>query len=150
KFQEDVYASSLDQPAEPFGDSAERNDVVALVLKWWRGDRKTEGRVLRKKQCGGIGDRRIERRGFLEIGNELGERFGVHDRPGKLVCAESAAFSKNIDIFSGKLRLRSGSVVFFYEIGEMQCAEKPRGPRPDNQNLRFELFALNRHAVILS
>src|SRR5205823_9370527 len=83
KFLEDVDASGFDKAAEPFGDSAQRDNIVPLVLKRWRRDGKTQGGTFCEKQCGGIRDRRIQRRGLLKIGNELSKRFGDHDRAGK-------------------------------------------------------------------
>src|SRR2546429_392139 len=43
KFLEDVDASGFDKAAEPFGDSAQRDNIVPLVLKRWRRDGKTQG-----------------------------------------------------------------------------------------------------------
>src|SRR5262249_57355222 len=46
KFLEHVDAGGLHEPAEPLRDFAQRNDVVALVLKRWRSDGDAKRRVL--------------------------------------------------------------------------------------------------------
>ena len=69
KFLEDVDACSFHQPTKPFRDFAERNDVIAFVLKRRWSDWKTHRGSFCKQQCGGVCDARIERRRFLEIGN---------------------------------------------------------------------------------
>jgi len=64
--------------------------------------------------------------------------------------ADFAAFFEDVDIFGGELGLGAGVVVFFDEIGEMQCAGETGGACADDQDVCFELFALDGHGHILA
>ena len=104
---------------------------------------------MREEESGVVGDRRVERSGFFEVGDEFGERFGIHDGAGELMGADFAAFFEDVDIFGGELRVGAGFVVLFDEVGEMQRAGQACGSGADDQNVGFELFALNGHGVRL-
>jgi hypothetical protein len=110
-----------------------------------RSDGKAEGRVFGKEESGGIGDGRVEGRGFLEVRDEFGEGFGIHDGTGELMRSDFAALFENVDIFGGELGLGAGVVVFLNEIGEMQGAGEAGGACADDQDVGFELFALGSH-----
>ena len=99
-----------------------------------------------------FGDRRIQRGRLLEIGNQFAQRLRIHDRAGKLVRADFAAFFQDVDILGGKLGLCAGFVVLLNEIREVQRAGKPGGSGADDQDIGFELFALrdHRYAPILA
>ena len=108
-----------------------------------RSDGKAERGVFGEEESGGIGDGSVEGGGFFEVGDEFGEGFGIHDGAGELVGADFAAFFEDVDIFGGELRLGARVVVFFDEIGEMQGAGEAGGACADDQDVGFELFALD-------
>ena len=80
---------------------------------------------------------------FSKPGTSSASAFGIHDRAGKLVGANFAAFFEDVDIFSGELGLGAAGVVLLDEIGEMQRAAQSGGPCADDQYIGFELFALD-------
>jgi type IV pilus assembly protein PilA len=102
-----------------------------------------------EEECRGLRDRRIEWSRFLKAGDKFGERFGIHDRAGKLVSADFASFFQDVNIFSRKSGLGAAGIVLLDEIGKMQRATQPGGPRADDQDVRFQLFALDGHFAIL-
>ena len=59
------------------------------------------------------------------------------------MSADFAAFFEDVDIFGGERWLGAGVVVFLDEIGEMQGARETGGSCADNQDVGFELFALD-------
>jgi len=63
------------------------------------------------------------------------------------VGADFAAFFEDVDIFGGELGFGAGVVVFLDEIGEMQGAGEASGACADNQDIGFELFALDCHGL---
>ena len=65
---------------------------------------KRDGGVFGEEERGVIGDGRIERRGFFEIGDQFGERFRIHDGAGELMRADFASLFEDVDIFGGELR----------------------------------------------
>ena len=103
--------------------------------------REKEGRV--------VGDRRVERSGFFEVGDELGEGFGIHDGAGKLMGADFAAFFKDVNIFGGELGVGVRGVVLLDEVGEVEGAGQACGSGADDEDVGFELFTLNGHGMIL-
>ncbi len=147
KFFEDVDASGFDEPAEPFCELAKRNDVVAFVLKRRRSDGKTERGVFGEEESNGIGDRCVEGSGFFEAGDKLGKGFGIHDGAGELMRADFAAFFEDVNIFGGERRLGAGVVVLLDQIGEMQGARETGRACADDQDIGFELFALDGHGL---
>ena len=86
---------------------------------------------------------------FSKAGNEFGERLGIHDRAGKLVRADFAAFFEHINIFSRERGLGAAGIVLLDEIGEMQRAAQSGRPCANDQYIRFELFSLDAHEFIL-
>ena len=108
-----------------------------------RSDGKAEGGVFGEEESGGVGDGSVEGRGFFEVGDEFGEGFGIHDGAGELVRADFAAFFEDVDIFGGERGLGAGVVVLLDEIGEMQGAGEAGGACADDQDVGFELFALD-------
>ena len=76
---------------------------------------------------------------------KFGECLGVHDGAGKLVRANFATFFENVNIFGGKLGLCPASVVLLDEIREIKCAAQPGRTGADDEDVRFELFALDGH-----
>ena len=145
KLREDIDAFFLDKSAEPLHEFVERNHVVPVIAQRRRSDGKL-ARIAFGEVVGGVaGDRRIERRGFLEIRNEFAERARIHDRAGELMRADLPRFFEDIDIFGGK---RGGFFlrgVALDQVRKMERAGKPGGPGADDQNVRFKLFALNSH-----
>ena len=137
ELREDVDALLFDQAAEPFHELVERNDVVAVILQRRRRDGKLVRAFLGEVVGGIAGDGRIERRGFLEIGDQFAQRARVHDRAGKLVRADFAGLFEDVDIFGGKLGRFFRSGVLLDQVGEMQRAGKPGRARADDQNIRF-------------
>ena len=100
------------------------------------------------KIVGGVaGDGRIERRGFLEIGNQFGDAARIHNRAGKLVRAEFAGFFEHVNIFGGERGSFARGGVLFDQIREMQRAGEAGGACADDQNIGFELFAFDWHAL---
>jgi hypothetical protein len=63
------------------------------------------------------------------------------------VGADFAAFFEDVDIFGGELRLGAGVVVLLDEIGEMQGTGEAGGACADDQDVGFELFALDGHSL---
>jgi len=150
EFFEQVYARVFDQATHPLHQFVERDDVVAGIVKGRRRDGDAVRMFFREDERGGIGDRRIQRRGFLKVRNKFGKRLGVHDRAGKLVRADLAALFEDINIFGGKFGFGATGVVLLDEVCEMQSAGEPCGSRTDDQYVRFQLFPLNGHSRILS
>ncbi len=142
---EDVDVRGFHQPAQPFCDFAERDDIVAFVLERGRSDGEAEGGVFREEEHGGIRHWRVKRRGFFKIRHQFCQRLRIHNRAGKLVRANFAALLQNVNTFRRKLRLRTALVVLLDEIREVQRARKPRRSRADDEDVRFELFTLNGH-----
>jgi hypothetical protein len=97
-----------------------------------------------------VGDRSIKRRGFLEIGNQLGQRLGIHNCTGKLVRADLTALLEDVNVFGRQRELRAGSVVLLDQICQMQRARKPCRTCSDDENIRFKSFALDGHRAILA
>src|SRR6266568_546298 len=150
ELREKIYARLFHQAAKPLHQLAQRNNVIAAILERGRGDGKAIGGILGEEKRGIVGDRRIERRGFLKIRHQFGERARIHDGSGKLMRADFAPFFEDVDIFSGKRRFSAGFVVFLDEVGQVQRAGKARRPRPDDENIGFELLALYAHRAILA
>ena len=96
-----------------------------------------------------VGDGRVERRGFLEVGDEFGERFRIHDGAGELMGADFSSLFEDVDIFGGEFRLRTRFVVLLDEVGEVQRAGQPCGSGADDQHIGFELFTLDGHGMDL-
>src|SRR5229473_7317126 len=147
---EEIYARLFHQAAKPLHELAQRNNVIAAVLEWRRGDGKAIGGILGEEKRGIVGDRRIERRGLLKIRHQFGERARVHDGARKLMRANFAAFFEDVDIFSGKRRLSAGCIVLLEEVAQMERAGKTGRPGSNDQHVGFELFALDSHAAILA
>ena len=124
---EKIDAFLFDEAAEPFDQFVEGDDVIAVILQRRRSDWGLQGFFFGEVVDRVAGDGRIERGGFLEIGNEFAEAAGIHDGAGKLVGADFAAFFKNVDIFGGKGGSFVGRGVFFEKIGEMQGAGQAAG-----------------------
>ncbi len=59
--------------------------------------------------------------------------------------ADFAAFFEDVNVFGGELGLGAGGVVLLDEIRQMQCAREACGPRADDKDIGFELFALIGH-----
>ena len=116
---EEIHAGFFDQFAQPFHQSVEGDDVVAFVLERRRRYGKTKRGALCEKQSGVIGYGSVQRGGLLEIGDQFGESFGIHDGAGELVSADFAALFEDVDIFRGKRRsaCRRRFVVLLDEIG---------------------------------
>ena len=127
-------------------------DVVAFVLE------EAFGGVMGKREGGVFGEEEsgwesvtgsVERRGFFgSRGYEFGEGFRIHETAPESAGADFAAFFEDVDILGGEWGLGAGLVVFFDEIGEMQGAGKAGGPCPDDEDVGFELFALDGHGLI--
>ena len=60
--------------------------------------------------------------------------------------ADFAAFFEDVDVFGGKFGLGAGFVVFLDEVGEMESAGETGGACADDQDVGFELFALDGHS----
>ena len=102
-----------------------------------------------EEKCRVVGDGRVERRGFFEVRDQFGESFRIHDRAGELVGADFAAFFEDVDIFRGKFGLAAGFVVFLDEVGEVEGAGEAGRSCADDQDVGFELFALDGHELCL-
>ena len=63
------------------------------------------------------------------------------------MSADFAAFFEDVDIFGGEWGLGAGVVVFLDEIGEMQGAGEACGACADDEDVGFELFALDGHGL---
>lgn len=64
--------------------------------------------------------------------------------------ADFASFLENVNIFSGKFGEFSSGFVLLESIRQMERARKPRRPRADDQNIRFEDFVFTAHGSILA
>ena len=100
---------------------------------------------MREEESCVVGDGRVERGGFFEVGDEFGERFRIHDGAGELMGADFSSLFEDVDIFGGELRIRVGGVVFLDEVGEVERAGQACGSGADDEDVGFELFALNGH-----
>ena len=63
--------------------------------------------------------------------------------------ADFSSLFEDVDIFGGKLGVGVRGVVFLDEVGEMEGAGQPCGSGADDENVGFELFALNGHGMRL-
>lgn len=63
------------------------------------------------------------------------------------MSADFAAFFEDVYIFRGERRLGAGVVVFLDEIGKMQGARETGRACADDQDVGFELFALDVHGL---
>ena len=150
KMREDVDARLFHELTEPLHQLIERDDVVAVVPQRRRSDRKLQ-RAGGGEEIGRIvGDGSIERRGLLEVRNQLAQSARVHDRAGELVRAEFARLLEHINILGGKRGRAPGLGVLFDEPRKMQRTGQPARPRADDEYVRFELLALHRHRDILA
>jgi hypothetical protein len=151
ELREEIHALLLDQFREPFHDLAERDDVVAVIRKRRRRDRKFERASFGQIVDGVAGDRRVKRRGLLEVRHEFAQRARVHDRARELVGAHLPRLFKNVDILGGKRRRFLGLGVLLDQVGEVQGAGKASWACADNQDICFELFPFNLiwHLTIL-
>ena len=87
---------------------------------------------------------------LLEIGNQFGERFGIHDRAGELVRAYFSSFFQNVDIFGGELRPIAAppdSLCFLMRLARCSAQERPAGPAP---TMRTSASSCSRCTVITS
>ena len=147
---EKVYAGGFHQAAEPLGDFVQRNDVIAGVHKRRRSNRRAERGTFGKEQRGRISHRSIERSSFCEVRYQFSKRLRIHDRAGKLVRANFAAFFQHVNILRRQFGLGAGRGVRFDEIGKVQRTGESRRPRTDDQHIRFELLALHAHGHAVS
>ena len=82
---------------------------------------------------------------FSKSGTNSRRAFGIHDRARQLVGANLAALFEDVDILGGEFRLRAAFVVLLNQIGEMEGAGEPGRSGADDEDVGFELFALNGH-----
>ena len=65
------------------------------------------------------------------------------------MCADFAPFFQNVNIFGGEFRFCAARVVRFDEIRQVQCTGKSGRTGANDEDVGFELFALNGHSAIL-
>ena len=91
KTGEQIDALGLDEAGEPFDELVQRDDVVAVIAKRRRRDRKAELAVSREKVDAIVVHRRGERcaPGF-EVGNEIAQARWIEHRAGQHMSARLA------------------------------------------------------------
>ena len=152
KLREEVHAGFFDKAAQPFYQAIEGDNVIAFVLEWRRSDGKAERRVFGEKQSGIVGYRSVQWSALLEIGDEFGEGFRVHDRARKLVRSDLAPLLEDVDIFRGKCGAAGGSggfVVLLDKVGEMEGAGQAGGTGANDQDVCLKSLALFGHRFLV-
>ena len=147
KLREEVHALFFDEAAEPFHQLVERDDVVAMILQRRRSDGKFVAAGFGEVVGRVAGNGSVERSGFFEVRDELAQSARVHDRAGKLVRADFAAFFQDVDIFGGERGRFFRFVVLFDQIREVQGAGEAAGTGADDEDIGIELFALDAGGV---
>ena len=111
KAGENFHAQVLGLLRQPAGHVAQADDVVTVVLKtaWQQEVGRAKRRFLAQEHHGVVGDGLVQRGAeFLPVGNQLGQRLGVHDGARKNVRAGLGAFFEHhhrhiLALFGGQL-----------------------------------------------
>ena len=139
---EDVDAFGFDQPAQPFHEAVQRNDVVAVVLER-RGREGKGGLAAAGEEVDVIVVHQgAERRAaLLEVGDQVAERARIEHRAREHVRAGLPRLLEHRD---GE-RLAAALLL---QLCQPQCRRHPRRAAPDDENVYLEGFTLHRQPSI--
>jgi hypothetical protein len=97
---EDFHAQVFSLLGQPAGEVGQAQDVVAVVLRalWQKDAGGAGGASLGQEAPGVVGHGLVERGAqFFPVGEEFGQRFGIHDGAAQDVGAGLAAFFQHDD-----------------------------------------------------
>ncbi len=141
KAGEDVNALGFDQPAKPFDEPVERNDVVAVILERRRSDWKLDLAGPGEKVDVIVMDFRGEwRAALLEVRHELPERRRIEDRARQHVGPDLARLlqHRNRERFAAALLL---------QLRQPERSRHPRRTAADDEDVYVERIATHTRPV---
>ena len=138
KAGEDVNALSFDQPAKPFDEPVERNDVVAVILERRRSDWKLDlARAGEKVDVIVMDFSREWGAALLEVRHELPERRRIEDRARQHVGPDLARLlqHRNRERFAAALLL---------QLRQPERSRHPRRTAADDEDVYVEGIATHQ------
>ena len=133
----DLDAKRLGLLAQPAGEIAQADDVVAVVAHLRRRRQLERARFAQVEQAV-LSGRRVERgAAFLPVGKQLGQRVRFEHGAGEDVGADFRALLQQAD--------RDLPALLLGQLLDADCRGQPRGASADDHDIVFHRFAIGAH-----
>ena len=150
---EDRDAGLFHFAAQPLHELVDRDDVVAVIAHGRRRDGKLELAGARQEVDRFFGHGGVERRFFLEVGQQLAHGARIEQRAGEAVRAHIAGLFQQVNIFLAELVIGMAGVVLVDELRQTQRTGHAGRASADDDHVGFhhrtfnirERFTKNNH-----